>query len=432
MWQVILAKVLLTWLKTATAGTLSAALYPQTSIRFYTSQGNVRRSEWRPVFPQTAAFKLDAILHLGIPSSIIAGLLAPLQSHLCAYCALELMQLTYTNTSDSNCLTHVLLLIATDRNCKFIMAHLTGHLYCHTSAGEEARNSQLDRPPDISMLSPELQQQWHVDRNIHLGAIKVKPRSTIKAVWQCNKCPVEQPHIWTASVQSRTRGSQCPYCLNRLLCSHNSLAKVAPEVAEYWNLNKNAKTPEQVLASSSCRAEWECPICGWEWQARIGDRVRAKAGCPKCSHVLRVTHSQPTLAEAQPACLAEWDFERNDAQGIYPCDITLGSGKQVDWICSCCPKGQPHRWTAATNNRAKKGRGCPVCAGRSACLCNSLESLFPSVAAEFDVEKNDFAPSDITPQSHKKVWWWNAKRGSWMQSPNSRNSNRPTSRKDQV
>ncbi|KAL3144786.1 hypothetical protein ABBQ38_001899 [Trebouxia sp. C0009 RCD-2024] len=66
--------------------------------------------------------------------------------------------------------------------------------------------------PDISMLSPELQQQWHLSANMHLGAIKVKPGSAVKAVWQCDKCPAEQPHVWKAVVASRTRGSKCPYC----------------------------------------------------------------------------------------------------------------------------------------------------------------------------------------------------------------------------
>ena len=326
----------------------------------------------------------------------------------------------------------MLLLTAVCLYLQYSVASITGHVHCHTSAGEGATDSRLDRLPDISMLSPELQRHWHVDRNRHLGAIKVKPNSTTRAVWQCNKCPDGQPHIWTAEVKGRTQGSQCPYCAGKAVCSHNSLANIAPDVAQYWNLKKNAKSTEQVLTSSSFRAQWKCPDCEWEWQARIGDRVRARAGCPKCSHVLRVTQPQPTLAEAQPACLAEWDFERNDAKGIFTYDITLGSGKQVHWICSCCPRGQPHRWTATANNRAKKGKGCPVCAGHSACVCNSLESLFPSVAAEFDVERNGFAPSEITAQSHKKVWWRNTKSGCWRQSPNSRNVKNASNGKDQV
>ena len=269
--------------------------------------------------------------------------------------------------------------------------------------------------PDISMLSPQLQQQWLTHRNMHLGPIKVKPHSHIRAVWQCNKCPAGQPHVWAAVIFNRTCGNQCPYCSNRLVCLHNSLATVAPDVARYWNHSKNEKAPEQVLAGSNLRAEWKCPTCNWEWQAPVKNRVSACAGCPKCSRALQVTQRQPTFAEAQPAKLAEWDFERNDADGLYPENITLGSAKQVHWICGRCPRGQPHRWRAMPRNQMRQSLGCAVCAGKQACICNSLQSWFPSVAAEFDVDKSGFAPSEITAYSNRKVWWRNARRGSWRQ-----------------
>ena len=250
---------------------------------------------------------------------------------------------------------------------------------------------------------------------MHLGPITVKPQSAIKVVWQCDKCPAGQLHIWTSTVAHRTRGSRCPYCSNRLVCLHNSLASVAPGVAKYWNHNKNEKTPEEVVAGSYIRAEWKCPTCKMEWQARIGSRVQIKSGCPKCSQALKLYQSLPTFAEAEPAELAEWDYERNNAEGFYPDEITLGSAKQVHWSCSRCPRGQPHRWTAAPHNRVGGGKGCLFCAGHQACVCNSLESLAPSVAAEFDVERNVLALSEVTAKSGKVVWWRNVQRGSWSQ-----------------
>ena len=95
-----------------------------------------------------------------------------------------------------------------------------GHVLCQATADKPVTSDDTnDAAPDISMLSPELQQQWHVDRNMHLGAIKIKPYSAIQAVWQCHKCPAGQPHIWSAPVYSRTRGSGCSYC-SRLVCLH--------------------------------------------------------------------------------------------------------------------------------------------------------------------------------------------------------------------
>ncbi|KAL3145724.1 hypothetical protein ABBQ32_003255 [Trebouxia sp. C0010 RCD-2024] len=296
-----------------------------------------------------------------------------------------------------------------------------GHLKCQMTTDKPGQPDGIPPvSPDTSLLSPELQQQWHVDSNRHLGAVKVKPKSGIQAVWQCNKCPAGQPHVWSAPVYSRTRGTQCPYCSNKRVCLHNSLATIAPEAATYWDRNKNQKAPEQVLAGSSSRAEWKCPDCNHEWKAPIARRIVTRAGCPKCSSRKRKQTSQPTFAEAQPPELAEWDHERNEAEGFYPNHITLGSNKLVHWICSHCPRGQPHHWTAMPKNRIGQGSGCAVCAGWQACVCNSLESLFPSVAAELDVDRNGFAPSEITAQSSKEVWWRNAERGSWRQSVSSR------------
>ncbi|KAL3143827.1 hypothetical protein ABBQ32_003653 [Trebouxia sp. C0010 RCD-2024] len=93
---------------------------------------------------------------------------------------------------------------------------IAGQLRCWSKTD---RKDSLDATPpvspDISMLRPELQQQWHVDSNMHLGAIKVSPSSAISAVWKCNKCPAGQPHVWKARVNNRTRGTKCPYCSNR-------------------------------------------------------------------------------------------------------------------------------------------------------------------------------------------------------------------------
>ena len=256
---------------------------------------------------------------------------------------------------------------------------------------------------------------------MHLGAIRVEPNSGIKAVWQCDECPAGQPHVWAATVYSRAQlGTKCPYCSNKLLCLHKSLATKAPDAAQYWDYSKNEKVPEQVLAGSHSRAAWKCPDCSWEWRAPVFMRTRTRAGCPKCSARSRSQESQPTFAEAQPACLAEWDYERNDEEGFYPEVITLGSNKMVHWICRRCPKGQPHRWTAPPYSHVGQGIGCPGCAGQQVCICISLASVFPNIAADFDVEKNGFESSEITARSVKKVWWKNAKRGSWQQNPNAR------------
>lgn len=59
--------------------------------------------------------------------------------------------------------------------------------------------------------------------------------------------------------------------------------------------------------------------------------------------------------------------------------------------------GQPRQIT-----QIEHGSGCAQCAGKQAYVCNSLESLFPSIAAEFGVDKNDFTAGELTAHSHKE------------------------------
>ena len=217
--------------------------------------------------------------------------------------------------------------------------------HCQATAAQPQQSKHL-KPglPEISQLSPQLQQEWHPDDNALLGGIKVKPGSNRKVIWSCPNCPAGCPHVWQATVSSRARGTTCPYCQGKTVCQHNSLATEAPRQTQFWNRDKNAKTPEQTLAGSNHRAEWKCPTCSHEWQAQVASRVLNDASCPQCSRSNSAGNrfTQPTFEAAQHPLLLEWDTERNSKSGIYPQTTTLGSKKLVHWVCCNCPKGQLH------------------------------------------------------------------------------------------
>ena len=209
------------------------------------------------------------------------------------------------------------------------------------------------------------------------------------------------------------------------MCKQNSLATKAPKQSRYWDRAKNAKTPEQTIAGSGLRAKWMCPDCSYEWQARIAPRVLKDAGCPSCNCSNGNYSKQPTFQEVQHTLLHEWDHERNAEDGIYPHNTTLQSGKHVHWVCLECPKGQLHRYQMRAYNRTRKqASGCPCCASRRACDCNSLAACSPNIAAEWDFAKNDESPADVTLRSHQVVWWSSASRGSWKQRINDRTDSR--------
>ena len=102
--------------------------------------------------------------------------------------------------------------------------------------------------------------------------------------------------------------------------------------------------------------------------------------------------------------LEEWDCDKNES--LSPETIAYASNIKVWWKC---PKG--HSYDARVGNRTFLNRGCPYCSGRKTlegcndfktwCILNEREDLL----SEWDYDKNEVNPSNISPQNSKKVWW---------------------------
>ena len=279
------------------------------------------------------------------------------------------------------------------------------------------------------MLADELQKQWLEKSNVHLSNILIRPGSQRKVWWSCDQCPDGFPHIWEASVLNRTYGSGCPFCSGTAICQHNTLARKAPEVALFWDAKKNHPlSPDQVTVSSSMRAHWKCSACLHKWQATVVKKSREKTGCPKCAKANSgrkadgTRQKHPTFAAAQHPLLQQWDHDRNNENGDFPDNTTLQSSKLIWWQCHECPKGKVHSWQARPCNRTspKKLRGCPSCAGKKLCECNSLETVCPDIAADFDAEKNGVTPAEVTSSTITKYSWLSDEPGAKKRSANQR------------
>ena len=293
----------------------------------------------------------------------------------------------------------------------------------------QQQRPQLDKGPNISLLAEELQGQWHGQLNRHLGHILIKPYSNCKVWWACDHCPDGFPHAWKACVHSRTQGAGCPFCSGTAICQHNTLARKAPEVALFWDAEKNhSLTPDQVTVFSGIRAHWKCSVCLHEWQASVMHKARGKTGCPECAKAngnmpaegTRQKH--PTFARAKHALLQQWDHDRNRDNGNVPGNTTLQSGKCIWWQCHECPKGKVHSWQARAYNRtsSKKSTGCLYCAGHQLCECNSLETVCPDIAADFDIGKSGVTAAEVTNSAKAKYSWLSDEPGAQKRSVDKR------------
>ena len=169
------------------------------------------------------------------------------------------------------------------------------------------------------------------------------------------------------------------------------------EIAKEWNFGKNGNLkPEHFAANSHKKVWWKCSK-GHEWQATIKDRNSGN-GCPYCSSKI-VLKGFNDLQTINPTLANEWNYERNN--GLTPVDVMPNSDIKVWWKCN---KG--HEWQASIADR-NSGRGCPYCAGKRILKgYNDLQTLNPTLASEWNYEKNNgLTPADVTPNSHKTVWW---------------------------
>ncbi|KAL3132807.1 hypothetical protein ABBQ38_006734 [Trebouxia sp. C0009 RCD-2024] len=292
--------------------------------------------------------------------------------------------------------------------------HLATH--CQSDRSQHVQQGA----PNISRLDPALQQQWDHAANAHLGNIDIKPQSNRKVWWRCDQCPDGHLHRWFTKVQKRTNGTGCPQCRGYAVCKHNCLATKAPKVAAQWDYDAIIGTPDSVVAQSNTKVGWKCSECGCKWRASPNSRVsKSKTGCPECPNNAKTKKKQtrhPTFAECQHPLLGEWDHKRNAAQGFLPDNTRLRSTKKIYWLCTKCPAGQEHSWPAKPCQRTTSSMtGCPFCAGHAACRCNSLQALYPGIAAKWDHSKNEGQPSDFIGSSTHLAWWSSPQRASWQQ-----------------
>jgi hypothetical protein len=98
----------------------------------------------------------------------------------------------------------------------------------------------------------------------------------------------------------------------------------------------------------------------------------------------------------------EWNWGKNNELGLYPDQITLGSGKIVWWTCS-----KEHAYCMRVYTRSPNHNNCPYCLGKKVLVgFNDLETVNPGLASEWNYLKNhDLKPTMVTGVCSKSVWW---------------------------
>lgn len=162
---------------------------------------------------------------------------------------------------------------------------------------------------------PDVVKLWHPEKNGELDPKKLPAYSHTKIWCLCPiGCEHGCKHEWTTAVSNLSNGTNCPFCVGKKICYHQSLEYKYPDIAKQWHPTKNNDVkPSEVSSGSSQKAWWICPE-KHEWCINISCRTSQNTNCPKCK---RKTEKK----------MLDW-LERN-----YK-DITITSEGIFDWCKS--------------------------------------------------------------------------------------------------
>lgn len=271
---------------------------------------------------------------------------------------------------------------------------------------------------DFQTKCPELVSQWHPHKNDGLLPSTVYYHSNIEVWWYL---PYDDPRTgrnfnfeWQAKISDRARGSKCPYLTGKKVwCGYNDLQSNCPDLAAQWHPTKNQKTPDAVTCGSGDMVWWFLPYddpitgkhFGFEWEARIADRVRGN-GCPFLTEN-KVWTGFNDLATRFPSLICEWHPSKNEKT---PYEVACFSHDKAWWYLhyydSDTEKYFDFEWEAEISARAA-GHQCPFLTGHAVYPgFNDLATQRPDLAAQWHPTLNgDVTPFSVAFHSNDNAWW---------------------------
>ena len=321
---------------------------------------------------------------------------------------------------------------------------------------------------DLQTVNPSLANEWNHAKNGELTPLDVLPKSNKKVWWKCAK-----GHEWQAVVYDRNNGKGCPICNSERNTSF-------PEYAIFYYLSKydidtvhsykeNGYELDIYIPSKKVAIEYD----GYYWHKdKVTKDLEKNAKCKKDGIKLyRIREGLPSLNDSSidfdiqknqkdfpkllkkilteiaktnvdidlerdnfeienlreytekensllflnPTLAKEWNYKKNG--NLRPENVSKNSSKKVWWKCN-----KEHEWQATIDHRTS-GYGCPYCAGRCAIEGkNDLKTINPTLADEWNYEKNgDLMPQNFTASSGKKVWWKCKNGHEWQATIHNRN-----------
>ncbi len=270
---------------------------------------------------------------------------------------------------------------------------------------ENRRNIQVAKTGGLERNYPLLFADWDYELNKEVNPYSVNLRDKRKFWWKCR----EEEHSYEATISHRISNEACVYCSNsKLLIGFNDVRTKKEYVIDEWDYEKNSILPENLIYTDrKNKVHWKCRFCGDDiFSAPAYHNV---PGCMKCRAIQK--HYQERLAKTaignslqqnQYIYLKDdWDFKKNEKEGLYWEQITPTYTKPVNWKCHVCG----YSWKTSVYRRTKEGNGCPAC--RHLVVhsgYNDLATEAPELVEEWS-PKNVLKPTEVIAGGIKNYLW---------------------------
>lgn len=248
---------------------------------------------------------------------------------------------------------------------------------------------------DVFTLYPELKKQWSKSNTDDPSTLSFDK----KVKWVCPTSGGK----WDATVNQRIRNGKDNGFKSvfetgkRVLPGFNDIATTHPEVPQWWDYEKNEKTPQEITSYHHGKVWW-IDENGNSYQMSPEKKCERGQGSPFDAG--KQVAPGKSFGDLRPDLAKQWNYEKNG--DISPYDITPKSSRKFWWICP--ETGQT--WQATPKYRYAQGHSkSPYMTNRMIIPgVNDLRTKFPEIADELSCE-NDFSASEVSPHSSFIATW---------------------------
>ncbi len=269
----------------------------------------------------------------------------------------------------------------------------------------------------LDVAVPDIEEYWDYEKNEDKAPSDFGASASNKVWTKCPICGTSVRRNIRFTWEKDENGIGHVICCRKCgkIKRGNSLTESFPQIVDYWDYDKNDRSPEFYTIQSGERVYTRCPICNKERYICICDllvKIDGKftlTACKECRGEV-IKQRSKSIVDNCPELFDYW----NESNTVDPDTVTVASG-EIKITLKCPECGKPLTRFAVGSFIKDEGTGlyhvkpCMKCANSKAgnlhALANSgsLIEECPEIIDWWDFENNDIDIKTITRGTHNEV-----------------------------